>query len=156
MMARNRKSGRFAKTTRRRRSKPKTNLTNIAVSALVANSITQGAFNTDLKTFIMGSKTANATNNTGASMITASELLSGLTGGSAGTSGGMMFGGKYISYGDSLANTIKSNLEANWVTMVAGVVLIPVVAKSVTKLIRKPVILPANRMLKSAGLDVKV
>jgi len=67
-----------------------------------------------------------------------------------------MFGGKYISYGDSLANTIKSNLEANWVTMVAGVVLIPVVAKSVTKLIRKPVILPANRMLKSAGLDVKV
>ena len=156
MMARNRKSGRFAKTTRRRRSKPKTNLTNIAVSALVANSITQGAFNTDLKTFIMGSKTANATNNTGAPMITASELLSGLTGGSAGTSGGMMFGGKYISYGDSLANTIKSNLEANWVSMVAGVVLIPVVAKSVTKLIRKPVILPANRMLKSAGLDVKV
>jgi len=104
----------------------------------------------------MGSKTANATNNTGASMITASELLSGLTGGSAGTSGGMMFGGKYISYGDSLANTIKSNLEANWVSMAAGVILIPVVAKSVSKLIRRPVILPANRMLKAAGLDVKV
>ena len=67
-----------------------------------------------------------------------------------------MFGGKYISYGDSLVNTIKSNLEDNWVTMLAGVVLIPVVAKSVTKLIRKPVILPANRMLKSVGLDVKV
>jgi hypothetical protein len=104
----------------------------------------------------MGSKTANATNNTGASMITASELLSGLTGGSAGTSGGMMFGGKYTTYGDSLLNTIKSNIEDNWVSMVAGVVLIPVAARTITKLIRKPVILPANRMLKSVGLDVKV
>ena len=65
-------------------------------------------------------------------------------------------GGKYYSYGDTLANTLKSNLEDNWVSMVAGVVLIPVIAKSVTRLIRKPVILPANRMLKSAGLDVKV
>jgi hypothetical protein len=68
----------------------------------------------------------------------------------------MMMGGKYYSYGDTLANTLKSNLEDNWVSMVAGVVLIPIVAKSVVKLIRKPVILPANRMLKSAGLDVKV
>ena len=67
-----------------------------------------------------------------------------------------MFGGKYVSYGDSLVNTIKSNIEDNWVSMLAGVVLIPVVARSVTKLIRKPVILPANRMLKSVGLDVKV
>jgi hypothetical protein len=131
-------------------------LTNIAVSALVANSITQGVFNTDLKTFIMGSKTANATNNTGAPMITARELISGLTGGTGGTSGGMMMGGKYFSYGDTFANTIKSNLEDNWVTMVAGVVLRPVIAKSVTRLIRKPVILPANRMLKSAGLEVRV
>ena len=67
-----------------------------------------------------------------------------------------MMGGKYFSYGDTFANTIKSNLEDNWVSMVAGVVLIPVVVKSVSKLIRKPVILPANRMLKSVGLDVKV
>jgi len=67
-----------------------------------------------------------------------------------------MFGGKYMTYGDSLMNTIKSNIEDNWVSMLAGVVLIPVVARSVTKLIRKPVILPANRMLKSVGLDVKV
>ena len=67
-----------------------------------------------------------------------------------------MLGGKYVAYGDTLQNTIKSNLEDNWVSMLAGVVLIPVVAKSVVKLIRKPVILPANRMLKSTGLDVKL
>ena len=40
--------------------------------------------------------------------------------------------------------------------MAVGVILIPVAAKTITKLIRKPVILPANRMLKSVGLDVKV
>ena len=40
--------------------------------------------------------------------------------------------------------------------MAVSVVLIPVAAKTITKLIRKPVILPANRMLKSVGLDVKV
>ena len=67
-----------------------------------------------------------------------------------------MFGGKYISYGDSLANTIKSNLEDKLGFNGRRCCLIPVVAKSVSKLIRKPVILPANRMLKSAGLDVKV
>jgi len=48
------------------------------------------------------------------------------------------------------------NLKDNWFQMTMGVVLIPVVAKTATKLIRKPVILPANRMLKSVGLDVKV
>jgi len=67
-----------------------------------------------------------------------------------------MMGGKYYAYGDTLANTIKANIEANWVPMLAGVVLIPVAARTLTKLIRKPVILPANRMLKTVGLDVKV
>jgi hypothetical protein len=40
--------------------------------------------------------------------------------------------------------------------MAMGVILIPVAVKTATKLIRKPVILPANRMLKSVGLDVKI
>ena len=37
-----------------------------------------------------------------------------------------------------------------------GVVGIPVAANVAMKLIRKPVILPANRMLKNVGLDVKI
>ena len=64
-------------------------------------------------------------------------------------------GGNYAS-GWDFQKVLMSNLKKNGFQMAAGVVLIPVVAKSVTKLIRKPVILPANRMLKSVGLDVKL
>jgi hypothetical protein len=48
------------------------------------------------------------------------------------------------------------NIKDNWIQLGMGVILIPVAAKTVSKLIRKPIILPANRMLKSVGLDVKV
>ena len=64
-------------------------------------------------------------------------------------------GGNYGS-GYDLQSVLMKNLKENWLQMAMGVVLIPVFAKTATKLIRKPVILPANRMLKSVGLDVKV
>ncbi len=51
---------------------------------------------------------------------------------------------------------MKDNLMANAVPLMVGVVGIPIAAKVITKLVRKPVLLPANRMLKSVGLDVKV
>jgi len=54
MPARRNKSGRFTKSTRRRRSKPKTNLANLAVSALVANSITTNQFNSNIIDFFTG------------------------------------------------------------------------------------------------------
>ena len=65
------------------------------------------------------------------------------------------FGGTYGA-GIDFQSALMKNLKDNWMQMAMGVVLIPVVAKTATKLIRKPVILPANRMLKSVGLDVKV
>ena len=157
-MARKRSNGRFTKSTRTRRSKPKTNLTNLAVSALVANSITQGAFNLNLKDFFFDDGSAAAINPTMGMRITARELISGLTGGSAGTSG-VMKSTQYrasTSWGNTLGEQIRSNISDNWMQMAFGVVLIPVIAKTASKLIRKPVILPANRMLKSVGLDVKV
>ena len=64
-------------------------------------------------------------------------------------------GGNYAP-GYDLQSVLMKNIKENWVQMAMGVVLIPVIAKTATKLIRKPVILPANRMLKSVGLDVKV
>ena len=64
-------------------------------------------------------------------------------------------GGNY-STGYDLQTVLMKNLKENWLQMAMGVVLIPVIAKTATKLIRKPVILPANRMLKSVGLDVKI
>ena len=72
-----------------------------------------------------------------------------------GMAGRQGFGGTYGA-GIDFQSALMRNLKANWVQMAMGVVLIPVVAKTATKLIRKPVILPANRMLKSVGLDVKV
>ena len=134
--------------TRRRRSKPKTNLTNLAVSALVANSITQGMFNSNIVDFVTGRQDGvyNAGSD-GSLRLTAPELL-GLRG-----RGGI--GGTYGS-GYDLQSVLMKNLKDNWVPMTIGVVGIPIVVKTAMKLIRKPVILPANRMLKSVGLDVKV
>ena len=146
-MARRTNTGRFKKATRRRRSKPKTNLTNIAVSALVANSITQGAFNANLIDFFTGKMDGvYKAGADGSWRMTLPEVLG---------SGRDGFGGTYGA-GIDFQSALMRNLKANWVQMAMGVVLIPVVAKTATKLIRKPVILPANRMLKSLSLDVKV
>ena len=58
--------------------------------------------------------------------------------------------------GQSIPDALMGNLKKNWLPLTMAVVFIPVGAKVITTLIRKPVILPANRMLKSVGLDVKV
>jgi hypothetical protein len=64
-------------------------------------------------------------------------------------------GGNY--YKTNLQEVVVKNIKKNWVEIGLGVVLIPVAANIITKVIRKPVILPANRMLKSVGLkDVKL
>ena len=148
MATRSRKNGRVTKTTRRRRSKPKTNLTNIAVSALVANSITQGMFNSNIADFLTGRQDGkyNAGGD-GSYRITAPELL--------GLGGRDGFGGTYASNLD-FQKVVTHNLKSNWAQIAMGVVFIPIVANTAMKLIRKPVVLPANRMLKSVGLDVKV
>ncbi len=69
--------------------------------------------------------------------------------------GSIKLGGNYAT-GYDLQTVLMKNLKANWMQMAMGVVLIPVAVKTASKLIRKPVILPANRMLKSVGLDVKI
>ena len=142
----NRKSGRFTKSTRRR-TKPKTNLTNLAVSALVANSITTGMFNANLVDFVTGRKDgAYKAGADGSWRLTLPELLG---------VGTIPFGGNF--YQTTLSEVLMKNLKANWGQIAMGVILIPVAANVITKVIRKPVILPANRMLKSIGLkDVKV
>ena len=63
--------------------------------------------------------------------------------------------GKQTS-GQSISDAMMGNLKANWLPLTVGVVGIPVAIRVMSKLIRKPVILPANRMLKSVGLDVKI
>ena len=151
MATRRRKSGQFKRQTTRRRSKPKTNLTNLAVSALVANSITTGMFNANLMDFVTGKKDGRyVAGIDGGSRLTLPELL------------GIGKGGVGGVYGNekgytNLNETLMTNFKNNWGQIAMGVVLIPMAATVIQKVIRKPVILPANRMLKSIGLkDVKV
>ena len=147
-MARKRTNGRFTKSTRRRRSKPKTNLGNLAVSALVANSVTQGMFNTNLYEFFTGNTGAKyGFGFDGSSVLSLPELL--------GIGDKVAVGGNYAS-GLSLQKQLVNNFKSNWPMLVVSVVGIPIAANVAMKLIRKPIILPANRMLKNVGLDVKI
>jgi hypothetical protein len=150
-MARRRKNGRFTKSTRRRRSKPKTNLTNLAVSALVANSISQNVAGIGMIDFLTAGTSFSSRGASGwatrgdqfNNIITLQEILSGEQRQSSGS-------------GQPIGDAVMQNLKANWLPLTVGIVGIPVAVRVVSKLIRKPVILPANRMLKSVGLDVKI
>ena len=147
-MARSRKNGRFTKTTRRRRSKPKTNLLNVAQSLIIANAMSQGATGGGLVEFL------TATDGGGSSFtITARELVNYAFGGNGG-----IYGPSAVKAGiDATPQAVMlRNIKANWPMMLGTAVLVPVGFNVAKKLLRKPVILPANRMLKSVGLDVKV
>jgi len=147
----NRKSGRYTKSTRRR-SKPKTNLTNIGVSLLVANAVSKNIAGLGAWDFLTAGTSLNTRGASGwatrgdqfNSMITLQEMLSG---------------GQTSSHmdGDSITTVFMDNIKANWLPLSVAVIGIPIVANVATKLLRKPLILPANRMLKSIGVkDVKV
>jgi hypothetical protein len=64
-------------------------------------------------------------------------------------------GGNYAA-GYGLQKVVTMNIKKNFIPMMGTVILAPMVANVVTKTLRKPVILPANRLLKSTGLDVKL
>ena len=150
-MARRRKNGRFTKSTRRTRRKPKVNLVNTAVGLGVANAVTQGMFNSNLMDFFTGNRDGRyQAGSDGSQRLTLPELFG---------AGSIAFGGNYAGSAgqyDNLTNTLRTNFERNWLKMAGGVILIPVAAKVATKLLRKPVLTPMNRMIKMTGLDVKV
>jgi hypothetical protein len=147
----NRRTGRYTKstTTRRRKSKSKTNLTNLAVSGLVLNAVSNNVAGIGIYDFLTAGTSMNPSRGMSGwavsgdrhhNIITLREL----------------FAGKQTS-GQSINDAVIQNLKANWLPMTVAVVGIPLVANVATKLLRKPVILPANRMLKSVGLkDVKL
>jgi hypothetical protein len=122
-------------------------LTNLAVSAAVANSITTGLFQSNIIDFATGRRDGvYRAGSDGSMRLTLPELLG---------VGSIKAGGNYAT-GYDLQSVLKENFQKNWAQMALGVIFIPVIARTATKLIRKPVILPANRMLKSLNLDVKI
>jgi hypothetical protein len=146
-MARSRKNGRFAKTTRRRRSKPKTNLSNVAQSFIIANAISQGATKNGLVEFFTSTHGGHSYE------LTARELLNFAMGGTGGIYGPTAAGSGIDATPQAV---MLHNIKQNWPMMVGTAILVPVGFNVAKKLLRKPVILPANRMLKSVGLDVKL
>ena len=149
MAARRTKSGRFSKrSTTRRRRKPKTNLIDVGVSALVANAVTTGLFNTNIVEFMTG--TVNGKYKPGADgswVITLPELLG---------AGPGPIGGMYGASTGGFTGVVSHNFKKNWMPMLGQVIFVPVIAKAAQKVLRRPVLTPANKLIKMTGLDVKV
>ena len=150
MAARRKRNGQFTKSTRRRRSKPKTNITNLAVSGLVANAITEGAFNANLVDFFTGRRDGvYAAGGDGSYRLTLPEIM-GISG--SGGVGGTFTAGSGLTFG----KVVGANLKKNALAITASAVLIPIAAGVLTKVLRKPVLNPMNKALKMTGLDIKV
>jgi len=82
--------------------------------------------------------------------ITAKEILDAAMGGSGGASQGWQAKG-------GLPALMKYNLKKNAGMIAAAVIVTPIMFKVGSKLLRKPILTPANRLLKSAGITgVKV
>ena len=141
------KNGRFAKsTTRRRRSTPKTNLLTLMESALLANSVTEAAFNTNIKEFLTGvTDKGYRPGSDGSSVITLPELLGAGPGG---------IGGNYAE-GLNFGKVLKSNIKDNGAQLLVSLIVIPAAFRIGSKLLKKPRA-QANRMLRMSGLEVKV
>ena len=146
-----------------RRSTAKTlNVAGVLEAGLIANAVTQGMFNADLKTFLFNTDGGTGSRASNLNQITIREIIAGMTGtgdgfgtttqmattrpGSATT---------YTTVGSGFGATIKQNLQDNGAQMLGSLILIPVGFKVVSKLTRKPRAI-ANKASKMAGLPVRV
>ncbi len=81
------------------------------------------------------------------------ELAQGVVGGGFGQSGT----GAWQNDTESVIRAVKKNFKENGGKMLATVILTPVAFRIGKQLLNKPIILPANRMLRSAGIkEMKV
>ena len=166
-MARRNKNGQFTKkTTRRRRASPSsaprrsrgkqaTSVLKVAETALVANAVTQGMFNADLRTFITGRINGAYRPSLADNVITLPEML-GFDRAATKGMGGKPTGGVSIPAGLQM-ETIKRNVQANALTMGLQIVGLPLAFKYGKKILSKPVINPTNKLLRSVGIkELKV
>ena len=143
---------RKSKAKPRSRTAKNVNILNIAESALLANAVTQGLFNTNLKDFVMG--TQNGVYNAGfdgGERLTLPEIL--------GIGPKVEFGGNYgatpMKGFENFSSAVMTNVKANFVTMGTSLIGISVGFKLATRLTKKPRS-TTNKLLKMTGLGVKV
>ena len=124
---------------------------------MIADVITKGVFNADLRSFLMSDVGAANTSGTKFTQITLRELLSGATGGDYGTQYSAKYQGKKSTYGNTFAEQIKANLKANGMQMAFSLLAIPIAFKVGRQVLAKPLINPMNRQIRALGVkQVKV
>ena len=104
-------------------------------------------FDTDLKAFA-GFGTAKETDNSWE--LSAQELIGALFGGNAGIDSKWGSG----MYDPTIMGVIQRNLKTNGGMMLAQIVGIPIAFKYGRKLLAKPLIRPANKLLAPAGVRI--
>ncbi len=139
---------------RSRSRKPAFNITNAAQSFIIANAVTKGVAGTNLIPFLTEGWLRDATpGNMGGSgtswTFSAQELIQGaITGDFSMTS-------QWEGYG--LKAAFEKNIRENGAMALTTVIATPILFKLGKNLLSKPIIAPANRLLKSVGLKgVKV
>ena len=114
---------------------------------IIANAISKGAFEVPLTTFLgLSNRFPGGNNNS--HELTLRELLDVAMGGSGNIAS--------ASYPDGLTGVMRRNLKANWVSMATAAVAVPIMFKVGTKLLKKPVIQPMNKLIKMTGLGSEV
>ncbi|MBL6893111.1 MAG: hypothetical protein ISR20_05960 [Candidatus Poseidonia sp.] len=118
-------------------------------SVILANAVSTGMFNTPITDFLTqgwgGKSQYIGATTTSISLPDLFERL--IPGGSTG-----MVNTRFPNLQDS----IKSNLQSNGPMMVAQLIGIPIAFNVARSVLRKPLILPANRMLKKINIDAKL
>jgi hypothetical protein len=123
-------------------------LTNTAQSLLIANAMTHGIFGANLMDFFTGKMNGvYKAGADGSARLTLPELL--------GLAGSQGFGGTY-STGWDLQRAVKYNLGNNGFSMALQLIAIPIAFNFGKKMMAKPVIRPANKLLKMAGIEGSV
>lgn len=143
---------RKSKAKPRSRTAKNVNILNIAESALLANAVTQGLFNSNLKDFVMGTRDGKyVAGSDGAARLTLPEIF--------GVGSKVAFGGNYgsnpASGFENFSSAVMSNAKNNFLTMGTSLILIPIGFTVASKLTKKPRA-TTNKLLKMTGLGVKV
>ena len=139
---------------RSRSRKPAFNITNAAQSFIIANAVTKGVAGTNLIPFLTEGWLRDPTpGNMGGSgnsrTFSAQELIQGAISGN--------FGMSTQWQGVGLRGAFEKNMKENGAMALTTVIATPILFNIGKNLLSKPIITPANRLLKSVGLKgVKV
>jgi len=152
MARRNRRNGRFTKTSRRTSRSKSFNVSKAAETFIVSNAALRAFTGTNIPTFLTGRKIGdafgpNGTNNSWE--FTAKELIDLAMGGGGGMSADWQKRG--------IAQAVKTNMKEYGGNAVATAILAPLAFNIGRKVLRKPLINPTNRALKAIGVkEVKL